>query len=86
MSESVHQTVESLKNVSATELTYLNAFYSYKQTTVTDWPWWSPVKRDGVFFTDDAQKKLQNGDFRTDINHIIGRHENLAFSKLSNFA
>ena len=72
----VEQTAESLKNVSAAELTYLNAFYSYKQTAVTDWPWWSPVKKDGIFFTEDAQEKLQKGEFRTDINYIIGRHEN----------
>ena len=37
-----------------------------------NYPAWSPVSHDGVFFEKNAQEKLEKGDVATNVGYIIG--------------
>ena len=61
--------VENLRKVDPTFLS-MKDYSSYG--SVANWPWWTPVAHDGIFFKENAMEKLKNGDVRSDINYIIG--------------
>jgi len=37
-----------------------------------NYPAWSPVSHDGVFFEENAEKRLENGDVASNVGYIIG--------------
>ena len=67
--EDADRTVDNLRNINAKDVIMLDAHCSI---TEPNWPFWTPVVKDGTFFTEDAEQKLKEGRVPSHINYIIG--------------
>ena len=61
--------IENLRNIDASLLCHANEI---SESSVPDWPIWTPVRNDGIFYTENAEEKLKRGDVNKDISYIIG--------------
>jgi hypothetical protein len=61
--------VQNLRNVEAKAVCKIDSAAQYSRV---DYPPWSPVRYDGIFFTEDAQIKLNEGRVPSHINYIVG--------------
>ena len=71
-SASLESTIEGLRRADAVDLQLTSVSMCYSNESYPNYPLWAPVKHDGTFFRFDAEDKLHQHGFPSDITYVIG--------------